>query len=118
MSQIHLFQEIMRQRGYGNFLWTHEPEENRPDGVLLGDFGYINKADGSFNSLFNAIRHKDHPLNLKYGVPSNFQHVDHNANHYRKVSNAIQPGQYLGAGRTKNNDLEVSLTACLANTTS
>ncbi|PCH43309.1 WD40 repeat-like protein [Wolfiporia cocos MD-104 SS10] len=55
--------------GEGYPLWMPEPTKHGE--VLFGDVGYV--QHGGFYRLFNATKPADDPVNVDYGVPSNYK---------------------------------------------
>ena len=65
-------------KGHGYPLWRPDldenlPEENKTEGIRIGDLGLI--MDGEFSYLFNICAPAEHDINCGR-TPSEFQHLD------------------------------------------
>lgn len=84
--------------GYGHPLWNPEPAESDP--VEIGDVGFV--SEGRFHRLFNAIRSKDHPMNLR-GVPDGFVQLRLPDEQRVFVPNVVEPDEPLCSESVEKN---------------
>ncbi|KAL4068388.1 hypothetical protein V8B97DRAFT_1918847 [Scleroderma yunnanense] len=59
---------------HGYPLWCPEPDSRRPDGLQIGDVGFISYG-GYFDVLFNICLPADHKLHSTNGVPPGFRQI-------------------------------------------
>ena len=64
-----VYRDELRLLGFGYPLY--EPGPTDYDRIRIGDVGIITDA-GAFQRCFNVFRDKSAPVNVEYGVPSDF----------------------------------------------
>lgn len=93
------------KKGYP--LWLPEPNDNDGE-ILIGDVGWIEQ--GSFNRLFNALRDRDDPVNIR-GVPVDFEPLQANMERLRQVIPGYIPPQMLFNTKTTKVEVKGNINA-------
>lgn len=107
-----VYARLLLPKRLGFPLWNPTPDNNLPSeyresGIGIGDVGIIT-MDGEFDFLFNICVPPDHPINIQYGVPANFEHIG--SIQTSKVQGYHPRGATIASTMERNRSIDANLS--------